>query len=529
MSIQPKDLRYTITTDYGVTVLSHAPKGWDEGLIKWVRSEKYWGLFRSFSIPMQFALDGKDVLTEVYAKQGSEGRAEVLIERLDRSDWSTYKTYYNAVVDFSQVKWSHDYFECNLIEGGISQVIKAQETTIYNVNKAPYRNSMVIQDVALAASSGAAFVFSAATFRTALEALLYQMYKAVVPVYSELLDDLDASNDVIYVTTGRAIRTDDHDLGNFATSLFDMFQFLNSKFCCGMGVEVINGVDTVVIDGRGYFLQDTQILETVPNGREIEIAPAKQFLANKIMYGDVAWQPEDPSLDTEDRFAKECESSIPIKTVKGDVEASSKWYTDYRLIQYLINLPSPQLERDDNSHDNDIFACHVKYDAAQPNDYFFWTGSCNGVSGALNTWLSPKRALINWLPYLESICSGITETTQLPYLVPTLPNGYTGITVTSVRDGDPIAEDDILPLVGTGQLFKPYIFKLKTSGSIDLADILEANHNGYISFYYGDVLMKGHIMEMAANPSRRKVLELTLLAHKDTDLYELHPNYTPPI
>lgn len=516
--IQPLDLRYTITTDYAVTVLAHAPEGWEEGLIKWVRNEKYWGLFRSFSVPMKFALDGKAALAEAYANQGAEARAEVKIERCDPDTW-TYVDYYNAVVDFSNIKWGYDFIECNLIEGGISQVIKAKEGVMYNLRKAPYNAEIPIVEIGIANLSTS--VFKAATFRACLEALLHQMYGAVVPVYSELLDDLDAANQTLYITNGRGIRVNDHNLDSLTTSLWDMFQFLNARHCCGMGVEVIDGVDTVVIDYREYFMQNSEIVATVPNGMEIEIAPASQFMANKIKYGWATWQPDEvPAAYQDNRFAKECEATIPTKTVSRDIEAVSKYYTDGELIKYLYSLGGPS--SDDNSMDNEIFGLHVNYAPYSEADYIMHPGSCNGVPVALNTYFAPKRCLLRWKVFIESITAGITETTSLPYVVPTLPKGNTGV-YTTCADLIPLQvnEDDTVILTGASNMFMPYIFKLKVAGTVDIADIFEGNHNGYITFTYGAVTLKGYIMEVSANPTRRKELEFTLLAHKDTNLTTL--------
>ena len=110
-----------------------------------------------------------------------------------------------------------------------------------------------------------------------------------------------------------------------------------------------------------------------------------------------------------------------------------------------------------------------------------------------------------------------------PYIIPAQPFGYVLTQTYSDYDGDTQTEADAVELLGTNLLFKPYVIKIKTSGTVDIADVFEANHNGYISFYYKGVLIKGHIMEVSANPTRRKVLEMTLLAHKDTDLTDIFP------
>ena len=54
---QPKQFRYTLVTDSDTYVLPNAPIGWEENIIRWSRSEFYYGMIRSFSVPLQFVLE----------------------------------------------------------------------------------------------------------------------------------------------------------------------------------------------------------------------------------------------------------------------------------------------------------------------------------------------------------------------------------------------------------------------------------------------------------------------------------------
>ena len=512
--IQGLDLRYTITTQAATTVLAYAPKGWEEGLIKWVRSEKYWGMFRSFSIPMQFYKDGKDILCAVYASEGSEGYAEILIERIDRST-GLYKTYFKAVADFTQFKWTDLYCEVNLIEGGISKKIKDLEAIKYDILK-PTGTPITWTDVKFV--SGGLYTIQVIDLEQVLTRLLHHMTGGWVGVESELLDDYTASNSHFYLINGRGIRTG--QAGNMQMSFADLFQALNAAFCMGCGVESTIGGDILRLDSRAYFLQNTEILAATINASETTIAPAKQFLANKMKYGFSTWDPQSQNNDpVANRFSKECECSIPTITSKGEVAASSDFFADGEYMTYLYGLDGGAGSiYEDVSGDNDIFILHVKHDGGQK---YMWEGTCMGVAGAKNTYLGSKQMLINWKSYLESITKGIVNTNIDPYLITVLPHGWTGIHSRSDYTGNTLYEDEIVSLTGDGNIFSPYIFTIKTKGTVDISDILEANHHGYISFNYKGVTLKGHIMEVSANPTRRKVLDLTLLAHKDTDLSQI--------
>ena len=130
--MQPKKIRYTLTyagTDY---ILDNAPDGWDENLIKWGRSEKYYGLFRSFSIPLGFVGDGRAVVRRAYYTDGVEALVTMKIERLTALDW-TYEMWYTGRLDLSTFKEERAYVTANLLEDGLSMLVKNNEDKEYEL------------------------------------------------------------------------------------------------------------------------------------------------------------------------------------------------------------------------------------------------------------------------------------------------------------------------------------------------------------------------------------------------------------
>jgi hypothetical protein len=549
--LQPYDLEYTISTDYGALVLGNdaiagnevtAPKQWKEGLVKWIRNEKYFGLFRSLSIPMQFVTKGKELLDYVYAMQGSEGNATITISRLKRessTDAWTHIKWFEGKVDFAQCKSTRTSFECNIIEGGLSQIIKSKANTKYDINKAGYNLGLdyhfLISRHPLP-NTIPTDEYDYVTLRSAIQCLLNQMAGYTVPFYCPILDALDADNAPLMLTNGRALRNRYANMKNLTTSLDEIFQFFNAMFCAGMGVDVIGGVDTVVIAEKSYFLADTKICETLPNTRAIEISHAKQFSASKIKYGSKsfegltypfgAYSPSQIEDFNKARFHKINNGSIPVTTSTAEIDASCDYTLDGN--QTIVTLEYNQGDTTtEEQWDNDIYIAHAQYIHSISNyEWAFYAGHTTEQLNSKNTWLSPKRALYRWLPYLNSITSGIVNVLAYPVEIEiVLPEGVANSS--TVVHSDYSNDDSIEPvsviLDGTNQIFKPYIFKIKTAGTVDIADIFEANHNGYISFMYKGVEIKGHIMEVSANPTRRKELEMTLLAHKDTDLTDIFP------
>jgi len=134
---QPNQFRYTLAVrglfNY---VIPEAPKGWEGSLITFDRSESYYGMIRTFTIPMDFVLDGAKILRTEFYQYGLAGRVEFIIEELNNSDW-TYSEIYRGDIDFSTVVDASSLegytFTVNVMEGGISAAIKAYENQVYEI------------------------------------------------------------------------------------------------------------------------------------------------------------------------------------------------------------------------------------------------------------------------------------------------------------------------------------------------------------------------------------------------------------
>jgi hypothetical protein len=80
-----KELKFTLTTSSGAVVLESSPDGWSESLIQWARSDKYWGVFRSFTVALKFVKTGATQLRTEFYQYGTAGTASIVIERLIKS------------------------------------------------------------------------------------------------------------------------------------------------------------------------------------------------------------------------------------------------------------------------------------------------------------------------------------------------------------------------------------------------------------------------------------------------------------
>lgn len=107
---------------------------WKSFQIRYTRHEKYHGVFRSYSPDtIRFANDGAKILRYVFNTQGaSEAICYFEILRLKTST-QTYETLVNCAIDFSQYKNSVHYVDVHLMEGGLSALLNAYDTTEYPI------------------------------------------------------------------------------------------------------------------------------------------------------------------------------------------------------------------------------------------------------------------------------------------------------------------------------------------------------------------------------------------------------------
>lgn len=132
LGLQPKQFRYSLVYLQKTYILPNAPIGWEENIIRWSRSEFYFGMIRSFSVPLKFVLDGAWILRTGFYTYGIRGNALLTIEELNLSDWS-YEVIYTGDIDFSTFNDALTEVTVTAMEGGISANVKAYENVKYTI------------------------------------------------------------------------------------------------------------------------------------------------------------------------------------------------------------------------------------------------------------------------------------------------------------------------------------------------------------------------------------------------------------
>jgi hypothetical protein len=118
--------------------ISNAPDGFQDIAVGYERNVKYMSLFRGFSFPLGFVKDGASILKHIMYKLGYEFKLYfiLLIQELYFND-TQFGLYYNGIykgeVDFSSYTQEENKITINLMDGGLSAILKANEGTQYEI------------------------------------------------------------------------------------------------------------------------------------------------------------------------------------------------------------------------------------------------------------------------------------------------------------------------------------------------------------------------------------------------------------
>lgn len=116
--------------------LPEAPDGWDEMLIAWERNWQKFGIIRNFSIPLNFVLDGAKILRSICYTNNIEKKVYLVIKQLNAITDNVnyrfeYEHYYKGELDLSTFNDDKPVVRINIMEGGLSKQLKANEATTY--------------------------------------------------------------------------------------------------------------------------------------------------------------------------------------------------------------------------------------------------------------------------------------------------------------------------------------------------------------------------------------------------------------
>jgi len=124
-------LQFILTTAGNDYILVNAPKGWDKILVTQQRDQEYYAVKRTYSVPIDFLLDGAYLLREQYYNYGVQATARLTIKQLNPTTQQYDYIITVGDIDFSQYKNSENFVNVNLMDSGIESKIKAYKDVTY--------------------------------------------------------------------------------------------------------------------------------------------------------------------------------------------------------------------------------------------------------------------------------------------------------------------------------------------------------------------------------------------------------------
>lgn len=118
-------------TDYS---LPQSPGGWEDMQLSFGRSAHYWGLNRTFTIPLKFIGDGASIIRHLfYNGRGVESQVTLVIVKWDDVT-GVFRLYYSGQLDLSKIEDAvAEGVTVNIMQGGIVQMLKAYENTVIEI------------------------------------------------------------------------------------------------------------------------------------------------------------------------------------------------------------------------------------------------------------------------------------------------------------------------------------------------------------------------------------------------------------
>lgn len=120
------------------TPLVWTPDGWQEMSIGWERNMDKFGLIRNFSLTMGFPGDGAVILEYIFNRCNIDEKVYLFVQKLELEvtvdDFAlTHRFYYRGAIDLSTYRRERLKVLVNIMEGGRSADLKANEKTDYDL------------------------------------------------------------------------------------------------------------------------------------------------------------------------------------------------------------------------------------------------------------------------------------------------------------------------------------------------------------------------------------------------------------
>lgn len=519
-----RELLFILRCTVGSLILDTSPDGYDESAITFERSEKYFGVFKSWTMPLQFVKDSALLLREEFYTYGFGSVAELEVQKLNKNT-DSFSLIYKGKLDFATWKDTPQYVEVAFKDYGAAKLIKDYGGTEYQVgNGVKIYGGEYGQDVEFEISGGSTYY--GVNLLTLAKSLVDKMSDGAVYnpsptlfVQSDFLTNVtykEQSDQKIILIPGKQMRFPDSGdpVGDFRTSFDDWFKSVNALFNLGVGVETdtTTGYDIIRIEPKSYFF-DTGITEDFGTVKNCTISLATKYMFKRLRIG---YESKEYNNVGDDWRTMEINATSKWE-VKNEFSAQeldlvSKYRGDGYGIQDLL-LPD-----ENGNRDQEIFFVQVYLDSG--TWYLDDRGrgrqaNSPGTEFALwNSLITPRRNLrrftgeagVNY-KWLGNFFFG----TGLGNLVFTSGDNSIQFKDSSMDGTNWLLESDewtILP----NPIFYPIIFEIEVALPLTVISDILARPYGLYEFTFENYVYRGHIMKIDTKVAGRSAQKITILA-----------------
>jgi hypothetical protein len=535
---------YYASQNYEAT-LEHAPDGWDEGMVRWERNKTYYGMFRSFTIPLKFTTDAANYLRNDFYSMGFQAQCTLRIDKLNHTT-GLYYTAFQGVFDFTTFKDEQKYVEINLVDYGLAKDLKDNESTEYKFDGLSNLFIYKVVKTYWGVIAGYNFFISVPLVNF-IKRLLDEMTggKITSGVYgfqSQLLTDIKKT---VTLTNGKAIRVNAspanvtpglyYSLGAYKTTFKDFFKSLDAIFCIGIGVEVINGKDTFILERRSYFYDQNAPIYNLGAVSDFQASVNSDYTFSQIKAGF-------PEKDYDDIAYGNFEFNVGVSfkaentAVSSVYDITSKYRADGQGIKLILDNSTSSGSVvniwDNDTYDDDIFFIHLDPLKYQEVSGTFDTAQMRGCTvrknwdiytlyNGYNGYMSPRRCLMNHQGFIDSAQLGLV-------------NNSHDVNFTSGGKDQQHNETNVPPdtwwlkeyegwpigQVGScsARYFKPITFEFQAPYPDNFAAIIQTKPRGRLQFSYNGATFEGYILSIEAKLAGRSSQKIKLLAHSNVNL-----------
>ena len=506
-------------------ILDPSPDGWDESLITWERSDKYWGVFRTWTIPLKFVKTGATEIRREFYTYGMKSYTEIEIQKYDKVNLTWYKIF-TGTLDYSTFKDTPDYVEVAFVDSGAAKILKDYGDNEYQIG--------VGQQDAYGYTEDVIYTGSGTYYGTELLDLAELLFDAMsggkvigsaptIRLQSDFLTDYEyqtsRADEKIVLSPGVQFRVGHvhpGKTGYFRTSFNDWWKTVNSLFNLGIGIEYgTGGIEIVRIEPKEYFFQTGVVVDfgTVKNV-SVNVTPKYAFKALRIGY------PAQTYERNKHGYQEQEINGTMIWEVKSEVSGDElDLVSKYRGDGFgILDIYHSEVD----SYDEDIFLVQI-YDSDGEGTWLIDDrGKAKiGIGGTeydlRNSLITPRRNLARWVDFFSSCFFGMAG----EELRSTSSDYQTLYALTATASPADEWESAAWEITSPDWFF-PVVFEIEVGTPADLiANMLGAGGWGPTSLYQFRIdgiaqSWIGHILKVDAKISGKSVQKITLLANAST-------------